>query len=51
MHIHAFSPLEVTQGARTLGLSLDDFLARLKAAGLGTLPGTAASIMQLVTSV
>ncbi len=45
MHIHAFSPLEVTQGARTLGLSLDDFLARLKAAGLGTLPGTAAEIL------
>ena len=45
MHIHAFSPLEVTQGAATLGLSLRDFLARLKAAGLGTLPGTAAEIL------
>ncbi len=45
MHIHAFSPLEVTQGAATLGLSLSDFLARLKAAGLGTLPGTAAEIL------
>ncbi len=45
MHIHAFSPLEVTQGAATLGLSLGDFLARLKAAGLGTLPGTAAEIL------
>ena len=45
MHIHAFSPLEVTQGAATLGLSLPDFLARLKAAGLGTLPGTAAEIL------
>ncbi len=45
MHIHAFSPLEVTQGAATLGLSLSAFLARLKAAGLGTLPGTAAEIL------
>ena len=45
MHIHAFSPLEVTQGARTLGLSLADYLARLKAAGLATLPGTAAEIL------
>ncbi len=45
MHIHAFSPLEVTQGAATLGLSLVEFLARLKDAGLGTLPGTAAEIL------
>ena len=45
MHIHAFSPLEVTQGAATLGLPLRDFLAQLKAAGLGTLPGTAAEIL------
>lgn len=45
MHIHAFSPLEVHQGAATLGLSLSDFLARLKDAGLGTLPGTAAEIL------
>ncbi|RAI58894.1 5-amino-6-(D-ribitylamino)uracil--L-tyrosine 4-hydroxyphenyl transferase CofH [Roseicella frigidaeris] len=45
MHIHAFSPLEVTQGAATLGLSLRDYLARLKEAGLGTLPGTAAEIL------
>ena len=45
MHIHAFSPLEVTQGAATLGLSLREFLARLKEAGLGTLPGTAAEIL------
>ena len=33
MHIHAFSPLEVTQGAATLGLSLHEFLARLKDGG------------------
>jgi FO synthase len=45
MHIHAFSPLEVTQGAATLGLSLSEFLAQLKDAGLGTLPGTAAEIL------
>jgi FO synthase len=45
MHVHAFSPLEVTQGAATLGLSLRDFLSELKTAGLGTLPGTAAEIL------
>jgi FO synthase len=45
MHIHAFSPLEVTQGAATLGLSLTEFLTRLKDAGLSTLPGTAAEIL------
>jgi FO synthase len=45
MHIHAFSPLEVTQGAATLGLPLDAYLARLQAAGLGSLPGTAAEIL------
>ncbi len=45
MHVHAFSPLEVTHGARTLGLSLEAFLRRLKAAGLSTLPGTAAEIL------
>jgi len=45
MHVHAFSPLEVWQGAQTLGLSLREFLKRLKDAGLGTLPGTAAEIL------
>ena len=45
IHIHAFSPLEVTQGARTLGLSVEAFLRELRAAGLGTLPGTAAEIL------
>ncbi|MFL6799133.1 MAG: 5-amino-6-(D-ribitylamino)uracil--L-tyrosine 4-hydroxyphenyl transferase CofH [Xanthobacteraceae bacterium] len=45
MHIHAFSPLEVSQGAQTLGLSVKSFLQRLKKAGLGTLPGTAAEIL------
>ena len=45
VHIHAFSPLEVTQGAATLGLPIRSFLAELKAAGLSTLPGTAAEIL------
>jgi FO synthase len=45
MHVHAFSPLEVWQGARTLGLPLEAFFAELKRAGLGTLPGTAAEIL------
>ena len=45
MHIHAFSPLEVTQGAATLERPIDEFLAGLKEAGLGTLPGTAAEIL------
>ena len=45
IHIHAFSPLEVTQGAQTLGLPVAAFLSELKAAGLGTLPGTAAEIL------
>jgi FO synthase len=45
MHIHAFSALEVTQGAATLGLSVHQFLAKLKDAGLATLPGTAAEIL------
>jgi len=45
MHVHAFSPLEVHQGAKTLGISLREFLSALKEAGLGTLPGTAAEIL------
>jgi FO synthase len=45
MHVHAFSPLEIWQGAQTLGVSLTDFLTDLKRAGLGTLPGTAAEIL------
>jgi FO synthase len=45
MHIHAFSPLEVMQGASTLGMPVPSFLAQLKAAGLSTLPGTAAEIL------
>ena len=45
IHVHAFSPLEVWQGARTLGLPLREFLAELRGAGLGSLPGTAAEIL------
>ena len=45
MHVHAFSPLEVSHGAGTLGLSLPEYLGRLKSAGLSTLPGTAAEIL------
>ena len=45
MHVHAFSPLEVWQGAATASLALPDYLTELKEAGLGTLPGTAAEIL------
>jgi FO synthase len=45
MHVHAFSPLEIQHGARTLGLPLAAYLERLQAAGLSTLPGTAAEIL------
>ncbi len=45
MHVHAFTPLEVTHGAQTLGLSIRDFLSRLIDAGLNSLPGTAAEIL------
>ena len=45
LHIHAFSPLEVMHGARTLGMPIRSFLAQLMAAGLKSLPGTAAEIL------
>ncbi|HEY9544794.1 MAG TPA: 5-amino-6-(D-ribitylamino)uracil--L-tyrosine 4-hydroxyphenyl transferase CofH, partial [Solimonas sp.] len=45
MHVHAFSPLEVSHGAQTLGISVAEFLGELKRAGLGSLPGTAAEIL------
>ena len=45
IHVHAFSPLEVWQGARTLGIEVSEFLVRLREAGLGTLPGTAAEVL------
>ena len=43
--MHAFSALEVWQGAATLGLPLPEYLERLRDAGLGSLPGTAAEIL------
>ena len=45
LHIHAFSPLEISQGAHSSGLSIQSFLQELKDRGLGTLPGTAAEIL------
>ena len=45
MHVHGFTPLEVWQGAETLGMPVRDFLLMLRDAGLGTLPGTAAEIL------
>ena len=45
IHIHAFSPLEVTHGASSLGLPIDEYLQKLKEAGLSTMPGTAAEIL------
>ncbi len=45
LHLHAFSPLEVHQGASTLGMTTRDYLAMLKDEGLGSLPGTAAEIL------
>lgn len=45
LHVHAFTPLEVFQGAKTLDLPLDTYLGMLRDEGLGTLPGTAAEIL------
>jgi len=45
MHIHAFSPMEVMNGSTKLGVSYAEFLAEAKERGLGTIPGTAAEIL------
>jgi FO synthase len=45
IHVHAFSALEVWQGAATLGVPLVDYLQRLRDAGLSSLPGTAAEVL------
>lgn len=45
LHIHAFSPMEVMYGARRTGLTYRDYLTMLRDAGLGTIPGTAAEIL------
>ena len=45
IHVHAFSALEVWQGAATLDLSLEQYLGHLRDLGLGSLPGTAAEVL------
>jgi len=45
MHIHAFSPMEIVYGVELTGMPLEDYLAMLRDNGLGTLPGTAAEIL------
>jgi 7,8-didemethyl-8-hydroxy-5-deazariboflavin synthase CofH subunit len=45
IHVHGFTALEVTDGARRLDVPLHDYLARMRDAGLATLPGTAAEIL------
>ena len=45
IHVHAFSALEIWQGAATLGVALPDYLARLRDEGLASLPGTAAEVL------
>jgi FO synthase len=45
IHIHAFSPLEIWQGAQSLSIRVSSFLERLQRAGLGSMPGTAAEIL------
>ena len=45
MHIHAFSPMEMVYGVELTGMPLRDYLTMLRDNGLGTLPGTAAEIL------
>ena len=45
MHVHAFSPMEILNGSTKLGVSFREFLTEAKAHGLGTIPGTAAEIL------
>ncbi len=45
MHLHAFSPMEIVNGASRTGMSIHDWLAEAKEAGLDTVPGTAAEIL------
>jgi FO synthase len=45
LHVHAFSALEIWQGAATLGVPLDEYLERLRDEGLASLPGTAAEVL------
>jgi FO synthase len=45
MHVHAFSPMEIANGANKSGLSIREWLSSLREAGLDTIPGTAAEIL------
>jgi FO synthase len=45
LHVHAFSPMEVLNGSSKLGISFREFLEECKARGLGSIPGTAAEIL------
>jgi FO synthase len=45
MHVHAFSPMEIINGTARTGLSIEDFLIKAREAGLGSIPGTAAEIL------
>ncbi|MGB2606992.1 MAG: 5-amino-6-(D-ribitylamino)uracil--L-tyrosine 4-hydroxyphenyl transferase CofH [Candidatus Sulfotelmatobacter sp.] len=45
MHVHAFSPMEIVYGVELTGMALADYLSMLRENGLGTLPGTAAEIL------
>ncbi|WGL51760.1 bifunctional FO biosynthesis protein CofGH [Nocardioides sp. BP30] len=45
MHVHAFSPMEIVNGTARTGLSIEDFLIKARESGLGSVPGTAAEIL------
>jgi FO synthase len=45
MHVHAFSPMEISNGVTKSGMSISDWLVSLREAGLDTIPGTAAEIL------
>ena len=45
MHVHAFSPMEIVNGTARTGLGIEDFLIKVREAGLGSIPGTAAEIL------
>ncbi len=45
LHLHAYSPMEITYGVEKTGMPLREYMSRLKAVGLGSIPGTAAEIL------
>jgi FO synthase len=45
IHLHAYSPMEVVNGAARMGVSIEEFLVEARAAGVDSLPGTAAEIL------